>query len=164
METTLCLIKPDGVRRALIGKILTAFEQRGLAIIAMRMLLASKEQALAHYSYEDIAARHGQSVYKTLIHFITSGPIVALAIEGDSAIENVRKLCGETQPLAAVPGTIRGDYAHHSFTFCSQKNKAVHNLIHASSSAQDAIRELAIWFKPEDFCPYQRSDHKEHFF
>ncbi len=164
METTLCLIKPDGVRRALVGEILQRFERMGLKITAMRLVNASAELAGKHYSYEDIAVRHGESVRNSLISFITSGPVVAFAVEGISAIENVRKLCGATEPLKSAPGTIRGDYAHHSFAASNPVNESVRNLIHASANPADAQRELGLWFSPQDYVTYRRADQNEHFF
>jgi len=163
METTLCLIKPDGVRRGLVGEILQRFERMGLKITAMRLVTPSAELAGTHYSYEDIAVRHGEAVRDALISFITSGPVVAFAVEGVSAIENVRKLCGATEPLKAAPGTIRGDFAHHTFAATKVLDEAVRNLIHASSDPKDAARELALWFTPQDYVHYRRADQNEHF-
>ena len=163
METTFCLIKPDGVRRGLVGEILQRFERMGLKITALKFLPASAELAGRHYTYEDIAVRHGEAVRNALITFITSGPVVAFAVEGVSAIENVRKLCGATEPLKAAPGTIRGDYAHHTFAATKPINESVRNLIHASADATDAARELALWFVPADYVTYRRNDQVEHF-
>jgi nucleoside-diphosphate kinase len=163
METTLCLIKPDGVRRGLVGEILQRFERMGLKITAMRLVTATAELAGKHYSYEDIAVRHGEAVRNALISFITSGPVVAFAVEGISAVENVRKLCGATEPLKAAPGTIRGDYSHHTFAATKPINEAVRNLIHASADVADAQRELALWFVPQDYVAYRRADQNEHF-
>jgi len=163
METTLCLIKPDGVRRGLVGEILHRFERLGLKITALRLLTADRDLAGRHYTYEDIAVRHGEAVRNALIDFITSGPVVAFAVEGVSAIENVRKLCGATEPLKAAPGTIRGDFSHHTFAVTKAANESIRNLIHASADANDAARELALWFRPEDYSSYRRNDQNEHF-
>jgi nucleoside-diphosphate kinase len=163
METTLCLIKPDGVRRGVVGEILQRFERMGLKITAMRLLKADADLAGRHYTYEDIAVRHGEGVRNALIEFITSGPVVAFAVEGVSAIENVRKLCGATEPLKSAPGTIRGDFAHHTFEMSTPLGEAVRNLIHASANAADAERELGLWFLPSDYVQYRRNDQNEHF-
>jgi len=163
METTLCLIKPDGVRRGLVGEILSRFERMGLKITAMKLMIADAGLAGRHYTYEDIAVRHGEAVRNSLIQFITSGPVVAFAVEGVSAVENVRKLCGSTEPLKAAPGTIRGDYAHHTFEATKPNGQAVRNLIHASANPEDAARELGLWFTPEDYVVYRRADQSEHF-
>lgn len=164
METTLCLIKPDGVRRGLVGEILQRFERMGLKITAMRLLTPDADLAGRHYTYEDIAVRHGEAVRNSLIAFITSGPVVAFAVEGISAVENVRKLCGATEPLKSAPGTIRGDYAHHTFAASKQVGESIRNLIHASADVNDAARELALWFQPSDYVTYRRADQNEHFF
>ena len=163
METTLCLIKPDGVRRGLVGEILMRFERMGLKITALKLLTADADLAGLHYTYEDIAVRHGEAVRKALIDFITSGPVVAFAVQGISAVENVRKLCGATEPLKAAPGTIRGDYAHHTFAATKPIGESVRNLIHASADAADAARELGLWFVPTDYATYRRADQNEHF-
>jgi nucleoside-diphosphate kinase len=163
METTFCLIKPDGVRRGLVGEILQRFERMGLKITAMRMLTPDAGLAGRHYTYEDIAVRHGEGVRNSLITFITSGPVVAFAVEGVSAVENVRKLCGATEPLRAVPGTIRGDYAHHTFAASTPLGESVRNLIHASANPDDAARELGLWFSAADYVSYRRNDQNEHF-
>jgi nucleoside-diphosphate kinase len=163
METTFCLIKPDGVRRGLLGEILSRFERMGLKIIALKMVTPSQEMAGQHYTYEDIAVRHGEPVRNALIEFIISGPVVVFAVEGVSAIENVRKLCGATEPLKSAPGTIRGDYAHHTFAATKPLGLAVRNLIHASADSKDAERELALWFTSSDYQIYRTNDQNEHF-
>lgn len=163
METTFCLIKPDGVRRGLVGEILQRFERLGLKITAMKLLTPSAELAGQHYTYEDIAVRHGEAVRNALITFITSGPVVAFAVEGISAIENVRKICGATEPLKAAPGTIRGDFSHHTFTATKAAGESIRNLIHSSADANDARRELSLWFVPSDYVIYRRNDQNEHF-
>jgi len=163
METTFCLIKPDGVRRGLVGEILQRFERMGMKISAMRLLTPDADLAGRHYTYEDIAVRHGEAVRNALIAFVTSGPVVAFAVEGVSAVENVRKLCGTTEPLKAAPGTIRGDYAHHSFASTNASGEAVRNLIHASADLNDAARELGLWFRPADYVVYRVNDQNEHF-
>lgn len=163
METTFCMIKPDGVRRGLVGEILLRFERMGLKITAMKMLVPTVDLAGRHYTYEDIAVRHGEAVRNSLITFITSGPVVAFAVEGVSSVENVRKLCGSTEPLKSAPGTIRGDYAHHTFAMATPLAESVRNLIHASANPDDAARELGLWFTAADYVDYRRNDHNEHF-
>ncbi len=163
MERTFCLIKPDGVRRGVVGQILERFERKGLKIVALKLMTPSSELAGQHYTYEDIAVRHGEAVRNALIQFLTSGPVVAFVVEGVSAIENVRTLCGATEPLKAAPGTIRGDFAHHTFALTKSLGESVRNLIHASANAQDAERELALWFAPAELVNYRRADQNEHF-
>jgi nucleoside-diphosphate kinase len=131
LERTLVLIKPDGVRRGLVGEIISRFERLGLRIIAMRLLRVD----------EDLASRHYQEhlekpFYPELVSFITSGEVVAMVLEGESAISLVRKLMGPTDPLDAPPGTIRGDYAVG----------ITENVVHGSDGAESATREVSLFF------------------
>lgn len=141
-ERTLVLVKPDGVKRGLVGEILARLEAKGLKILAIRSLRVTPELAQQHYS-----EHQGKPFYPSLIQHITSGPTVAVAIEGRSAIQVVRLLMGSTNPQTAAPGTVRGDLAL-SLTA---------NLIHGSDSAESAARELAIYFEPEEYLAYSRS-------
>lgn len=154
LENTLILIKPDGVQRCLIGKIIKRFEDAGLKIIGMRMHWVDKEFAKKHYT-QDIAVRRGEKVRELLLDFITEGPVIAICIEGVNAIENVRKITGTTEPKAATPGTIRGDFAHVSFSYADNKEIAVKNIIHASANKEDAESEVKLWFKPEELHSYK---------
>lgn len=153
IERTLVLIKPDGVQRALMGRIIQRFEDAGLKFVGMKMSWANKEHALKHYT-EDIAKRRGQAVRDNLIEFITNGPVLAFVIEGINAIENTRKIVGGTEPKSAAPGTIRGDFAHISYGYADNQNIAIKNLIHASADAQDAKNEIALWFKEDELHSY----------
>ena len=157
IQQTLVLIKPDGVQRGLIGEIIKRFEQRGLKIVALKLAKIDNDFSKKHYT-EDIAKRRGAAVRKRLIKFITSGPVVAMIVEGVDAIENVRKLTGETESKSALPGTIRGDLSHVSFRYADDKKIAVKNLIHASANEEDAKNELALWFSVDEIHSYKRSD------
>lgn len=130
-ERTLVLIKPDGVRRGLVGEILSRYERKGLTLVALEQRTADGELADEHY-----AEHVEKDFYPPLRAFITSGPLVALVLEGDSAIEVVRLLNGPTDGRAAAAGSIRGDLA--------LSNRE--NLVHGSDSAESAAREMAIWF------------------
>jgi nucleoside-diphosphate kinase len=130
-QRTLVLIKPDAVRRGLVGEVLSRFEAKGLSIVAMEQRTIDGEQADAHY-----VEHLERDFYPPLRLFITSGPLVALVLEGDEAIDVVRALTGATDGRKAAPGTIRGDF--------SLSNRE--NLVHASDSAESAERELALWF------------------
>lgn len=154
IERTLVLIKPDGVQRSLVGRILQRFEDAGLKISGMKMVWADEEYAKRHYT-DDISKRRGEHVRKYLLDFIKEGPIIAFVLEGVNAIENVRKMVGSTEPKAALPGTIRGDFSHTSYAYCDDKKKVVKNLIHASSDAADAEREVAIWFAKHELHSYK---------
>lgn len=145
MERTLVLLKPDAVDRGLVGEIITRFEKVGLKIAAMKMVWAKPEHAAKHYT-EDLAKRRGQAVRDLMIEMISSGPIVAIVLEGIEAVEIVRKMVGTTEPKSAAPGTIRGDYSHVSFKHADSKKMGVYNLVHASGSLEEAPVEIAVWF------------------
>jgi nucleoside-diphosphate kinase len=143
VERTLVLVKPDGVRRALVGEIIRRLEAKGLTIVAARLLQVAPELAAEHY-----AEHKGKPFYPGLVDHITSGPVLAMAWEGRSAIAVVRLLVGATNPQTAAPGTIRGDLAL----------AITSNLIHASDAPASAARELALYFRPADFVTVSRTD------
>ena len=131
IETTLVLVKPDGVRRALCGEILARFERRGYELRGARFLKMSRSLAQQHY-----AEHKGKPFFGELVSFITSGPLLALAIRGEDAIAGARTMMGATNPADSAPGTIRGDYA----TLLGE------NVVHGSDSKASAKRELALFF------------------
>jgi nucleoside-diphosphate kinase len=130
-ERTLILIKPDGVRRGLIGSVISRLERKGLRIVALEMRTLDRVTAEQHY-----AEHEGKPFFPPLLEFITSGPLVALVAEGEDAIEAFRSLAGATNPLAAAPGTIRGDHAL----------QVKENVVHGSDSPESAAREIKIFF------------------
>jgi nucleoside-diphosphate kinase len=130
-ERTLILVKPDAVRRNLIGDVISRIERKGLKVIAMDLRTIDRETAQAHY-----AEHAGKSFFANVVEFITSGPVVALVAEGDRAIESFRALAGATDPVKALPGTIRGDYAL----------QVAQNMVHGSDSPEAAEREIKIFF------------------
>lgn len=156
IEQTLVLIKPDGVARGLIGEIIKRFEQRGLKIVALKLVKVTMEYAKKHYT-EDITKRGGERVRKSLLDFLVEGPVVAMVIEGVSAIENVRKIVGNTESKSALPGTIRGDFTHMSYEYADGKEIPLRNVIHASGDAKDAKREVALWFSIDELHDYKRT-------
>lgn len=160
IERTLVLIKPDGVQRALVGRIISRFEDAGLKIVGMKMVWVDKDFAKKHYT-EDITVRRGEKVRNQLLDFLQIGPVVAFCLEGVNAIENVRKMVGSTEPKSALPGTIRGDFAHVSYHYADTNKKVVKNLIHASSDAADAKREVELWFTEKELHTY-KSVHDAH--
>lgn len=160
IEQTLVLIKPDGVERGLIGEVIKRFEQRGLKIVALKLTKVEKDFSMKHYT-EDIAKRRGEHVRKQLIEYITSGPVVAMIVEGVDAIENVRKLCGPTESKAALPGTIRGDYTHVSYSHADEKKMAIKNVVHSSGNKEDALNEIALWFSIDEIHSYKRVEEKQ---
>jgi len=160
IKRTLVLVKPDGVERGLVGNIVQRFENAGLKIVGMKMAWSDKEFAKRHYT-EDLAKRRGEHVRKYMVDYLTEGPVVAIVLEGVHAIENVRKVCGTTEPKAAAPGTIRGDFSHVSFNYCDAEKKGVRNIIHASADQKDADYEISLWFKPSELHSYT-SVHEKH--
>ena len=182
-ERTLLLIKPDGVLRGLCGEIIGRLERAGLAIIGLKMIQVSKQRAERHYSDDPAWLESlGKKTLKTyvkhsrdpivemgtadpltigtiirgwLISYMTSAPIVACVAQGPHVIDVVRKLAGETMPSDAAPGSIRGDFATVSAVAANSLHIAVRNIIHASSSEDEAEREIATWFKPDELCPHR---------
>lgn len=135
MERTLVLVKPNGVERGLIGEVVGRLERRGLSITGARMLMVSEELAGRHY-----AEHVGKPFYQELVDFITSAPVFAMVVAGPSAISVVRTMMGATNPLDAVPGTVRGDFG-------LDMGK---NIVHSSDGPESAEREIALFFAPED--------------
>ena len=134
-EQTLVLVKPDGVARQLTGEIISRIEQKGYVVTGVKMLTPTIEQLAAHY-----AEHEGKPFYAPLIEFMSSGPVVAIRVEGDRVIEGFRSLAGATDPTSAAPGTIRGDLGR------DWGEKVQKNLVHGSDSVESAKRELGIWF------------------
>lgn len=142
-EKTLVLIKPDGVQRGLIGEIIARFERKGLKLVGLKLLNLPKDKAKELYS-----PHFGKFFYDYLVQFMTSNPIVALAVEGNNAIEIVRLINGATKPMESVPGSIRGDFSID----------ITHNVVHASDSPENADRELSILFDDDEVLEYRRID------
>jgi len=134
-QRTLILVKPDGVRRGLVGEVIARIERKGYAISALRMLNADKAMLEAHY-----AEHQGKPFYEPLMEFMLSGPIVAMIAEGERVIEGFRSLAGATDPTVAAPGSIRGDLAR------DQGTRVVQNIVHGSDSPESAEREIKIFF------------------
>ena len=143
MERTLVLLKPDCLHRRLAGAVLQRFEQKGLRLAALKLVQASRQLAEQHY-----AVHKGRPFYESLLQFLTSGPTVALVLEGREAVAVVRTLIGATDGAKAAPGTVRGDFG------ISVQN----NLIHGSDSPDNARAEIALWFRPEELVSYQPVD------
>ena len=142
MERTLIILKPDAVQRALIGEVVTRFERRGLKVVGLKLIQVSETLARTHY-----AEHEGKPFHPGLIDYITSGPVVVMAVEGPSSVAIVRNTVGITRPLDAAPGTIRADFGL----------MVGRNLIHASDSVESSARELALWFSPDELVDYTRS-------
>ena len=140
-ERTLVLLKPDAVQRLLVGPLLGRFEARGLKIVGLKLVAVSRELAERHY-----AVHREKPFFGGLVDFITSSPLVAVALEGPNAIGIVRTMIGSTRPHEAAPGTIRGDFALET----------AQNLVHASDGPETALAELGLWFDPEELHGYER--------
>jgi len=132
VEQTFLMIKPDGVRRQLVGEIIRRFEAKGFTLTALQMVTPTRKQAEAHYE-----VHRGKAFFEGVVDFISSGPVVAMIWEGDDIVALARKLMGATKPSESLPGTIRGDYA----------NTTEQNLIHGSDSVENAQVEIGIWFQ-----------------
>ena len=137
MERTFIAIKPDGVKRGFIGKILQRFEDKSYKIVALKMLNVTQEQAKKHY-----AEHEGKAFYPSLIEYITSGPVVAMVLEGENVVAGARHIMGKTNPDEADVGTIRGDFAQAK----------EYNIVHGSDSVESVKREIAIYFSEDEMC------------
>jgi nucleoside-diphosphate kinase len=178
-EKSFVIIKPDGVQRALIGTIISRLERVGLKLTAMKMVVPTEEQCWTHYNKDEawyaakgektVASRqaagmpvdkpaieYGKDIVRGLVKFMTSGPVVAMVWSGNQAVGVVKKLVGGTEPLTSDVGTIRGDFTLDSYDLSSQDERAVRNLIHCSDKPEEAEREIAIWFKPEELIGYRQ--------
>ncbi len=140
-ERSLVLIKPDAVQRLLTGRILARFEERGLKIVGLKLVVVGRDLAERHY-----AIHRDKPFFAGLVEFISSSPLVAVALEGPSAISIARAMVGATRPNEAAPGTIRGDLALET----------AQNLVHASDGEETARAELALWFGPGELVSYER--------
>lgn len=167
IEKTLVLIKPDAVERSLVGRVITRFEDRGLKVVGLKMLFAPKELAENHYGdfvkryTERLGAKKAQNIMDEMVGFLTSGPIIAMVIEGIGAVAVVRKIVGSTYPNEAAAGTIRGDFAHVSQDYANAKGITVKNLVHASGSSEEAATEVNLWFSESELIQYT-SVHDTH--
>jgi len=141
VQRTLLLIKPDGVQRQLVGRVLTRFEERGLKLVGLKIVHVDRALAEQHY-----AVHRDKPFFAGLVAFITSGPLVAAVLEGPNAIAIVRAMNGATRPHEAAPGSIRGDFAVET----------AQNLVHASDGEETAASEIALWFEPAELLSYER--------
>ncbi|QEL14188.1 nucleoside-diphosphate kinase [Limnoglobus roseus] len=144
-QQTLILLKPDAVQRRLVGELLTRFERKGLRLAGLKLVQAPRELAEKHY-----AVHKGKPFYESLLSFLTSGPTVAMVLEGREAVAVCRNLMGLTDGAKSIPGTIRGDYA------ISVQN----NLVHGSDSPENATTEIGLWFTPAELVKFDIVDAK----
>ena len=182
------MIKPDGVQRGLIGKIIKRFERVGLTVVGLKFIWATEQQIISHYPetgawFKKVGERTltnykkkgleagkvfgtndavaiGKTVKKWLIKYLQESPILLAVVEGYECIEVVRKISGNTIPLLAAPGTIRGDFSHDCIDLANEQGRPLRNLIHASDTVEDGEKEIKVWFNPEEMFEYERADEK----
>lgn len=178
IERTLAIIKPDGVQRGLIGEIMHRFERAGLKVVGMKMAWADKDLVAKHYTGDeaylksvgqkaiDAAKQRGEEPNMTALEigtrvrdfnmrYISTGPVIAMVLEGNTAVQTVRNIIGGTNPLSADIGSIRGDLTIDDFTQADKEGRSVRNLMHASGDTSEAAREIKLWFKDEELHNYQ---------
>jgi nucleoside-diphosphate kinase len=156
LERTFIILKPDAVQRGIVGEILTRFERVGLKIVGAKMLQPSEEHF--HHHYEGISqmvSRRGQKAFDVTLAMMQEGPVIAFVLEGIEAVSLVRKMVGTTEPKSALPGTIRGDYAHMSFGHADKEGIGIPNIIHASGDEKEAEQEIAHWFSDSELFDYE---------
>jgi len=187
-QKALIIIKPDGVQRGLIGKIITRFEQVGLKIIGLKFVRATEKQVVSHYPETDAwfkkvgertltnyakkgldakkvfgtndSIQIGRTVKKWLIKYFQESPVLIMALESYDCIEIVRKLSGNTIPFLATCGTIRGDFSHDTINLANEQNRPLRNIVHASDTVEDGEKEVNLWFSKEELFDYQTAGEK----
>jgi len=177
-ERSFVIVKPDGVQRSLVGEIIKRFERTGLKIVGLKMCILDKDKIWKHYDKDDawflkkgnniVANRqnaglpvdrepieYGKDIIRQLEKFMTSGPVVCLVIEGNKAVDIVKKIVGETEPSTSDVGTIRGDLTVDSYAISTVDDRAVRNLIHCSDEVVNANKEIALWFEDNELLNYR---------
>lgn len=160
-EQSLIVFKPDAVQRGVVGEILSRFERVGLKIVGMKMIHPDKDHYFHHYeTIGNMVTRRGQKTFDSTLALMSEGPVIACVLEGVEAASLIRKMVGATEPKSALPGTIRGDYAHISFSHADAQGLAVSNIIHASGDAEEAKAEIAHWFSQHELFNYETTYEK----
>lgn len=161
IQRSLVVLKPDTVQRGLVGEILQRFERVGLKIVGMKMVMPDEHQYLEHYEgIGQMITRRGEQAFRYNVAYMMTGPVIAMVLEGVEAVPLVRKIVGPTEPKSAEMGTIRGDYSHMSFGYSDAKGVGVPNLVHASGNAEEAKKEIQLWFNPEELYDYSDLNEK----
>ena len=156
VQRSLLVFKPDAVQRGIVGEILSRFERVGLKIVGCKMVNPDKDHYYAHYEgISQMISRRGQETFEMTLEFMTSGPVIAMVLEGIEAVALVRKIVGPTEPKSAEMGTVRGDYSHMSFGYSDSRKIGVPNLIHASGNVEEAEKEVDHWFKVSELYEYE---------
>lgn len=155
IERSLIVFKPDSVQRGIVGEILSRFERAGLKIVGAKMLQPSYDHFFHHYEkIGKMISRRGQKAFDVTLSMMQEGPVIAFVLEGIEAVALIRKMVGATEPKEALPGTIRGDYAHMSFLHADQNDLGVPNIIHASGNPEEAKEEIDYWFSETELYSY----------
>ncbi len=160
-ERTLIVFKPDSVSRGIVGEILSRFEKVGLKIVGTKMLQPNTE--FFHQHYEGIGTmitRHGQKIFDTTVEMMQGAPVIAVVLEGIDAVAVVRKMVGPTESKSALPGTIRGDYSHMSFSHADEQGIGLPNILHASGDSAEAKLEITHWFAENELFDYENVHEK----
>lgn len=156
MEQTLIILKPDAVMRSIVGEIITRFERAGFKIVAMKMVEPNYEHYVEHYEgIGTLKTRKGEEIFESTLASMQDGPVIVMVLEGVEAVETVRKMVGDTQPKTALPGTIRGDYAHVTYGQASESGRGVANVVHASADSEEAKKEIGHWFSEDELFDYR---------
>jgi len=187
-QRALIILKPDAVCRGLMGKIINRLEQVGLTIVGLKFIWATENQIISHYPETEAWLKKvgertltnyakkgldakkvfetddpisiGKTVKKWLIDYLQQSPVLVFVLEGFDCIEIVRKLSGNTIPLLAAPGSIRGDFSHDTIDLANQQNRPLRNIIHASDTIEDGKKEIKVWFTPSELFSYSRADEE----
>src|SRR3989339_118900 len=160
-ERTLVIFKPDSVQRGIVGEILSRFGKAGFKIVGAKMLKPDYDHYFKHY--EDIGkmvSRRGKKVFDITLEMMNEGPVIAFVLEGVEVVAMVRKMVGTTEPKSALPGTIRGDYAHMSFAHADKHEVGIPNILHASGDVEEAKAEISHWFSEEELFDYETVHEK----
>lgn len=161
MERTLVILKPDALQRGIAGEIITRFERVGLKIVASRMLEPNYDHYYHHYeTIGKMISRRGKQAFDVTLELMQAGPVLAVVLEGVESVSQVRKMVGTTEPKSALPGTVRGDYAHVSFAHADKQSAGIANLIHASGDPEEAAMEISHWFADSDIYSYETGGEK----
>lgn len=156
MQQTLIILKPDALMRGIAGEVITRFEKAGFKIVGAKMLQPDYDHFHGHYEViGTLKTRKGEEIFESTLSAMQDGPVVAFVLEGVEAVATVRKMVGATEPREALPGTIRGDYAHVTYGQAASVGKGVANIIHASATTEEAEKEIQYWFSDSELFNYQ---------
>lgn len=177
-QRTLVILKPDAVQRSLVGEIIKRIERTGLKFVGFKFIVPTEDALIRHYNKDTVwfeekgqrivadrkkhnlpiekeAVEYGKEIIDGIVKFMTSGPVLVFVVEGNESVAVIKKLVGSTEPATSDVGTIRGDYTIDSYAHSSVQNRAVRNLVHCSESPEEAMREIAVWFREDEMIAYR---------